>query len=206
MSVSTFVKHGEREVSIGDPSATALYLSQSFRNFEDALQIHPFVGDWPPPDRKPSEVTYDYLEFIMASIIFAYTSIESFANEEIPEDFNYETQTENGIYIPRQKDWIERNVSLDEKLTIILPEVKEKSSPKGLDVWEGYVQLRRLRHRIIHLKSRDRVSSHDDNLYPESIWSTLLKPKQPNFPLNAKNLILHYKDIENTHWLKYCPY
>jgi len=207
ISVSTFVKHGERRIHIGDPSAPALFLSQSHKAYEQALQIHPFLGDWSPAGARDSSVTvYDYLEHIMASVIFTYTAIEAFANEEIPEDFTYETQTSSGLFVVYQKESIERKVSLDGKLATVLPQVKGKPSPKGLRVWEGYVHLRRLRHRIVHLKSTDRARSKGRNLFPDSIWSELLHPQQPNYPLIAKNMILHFCEEENVHWLKYCPF
>jgi len=153
---------------------------------------------------------YDYLESICAAIIFAFTALEAFANEEIPEDFIYEVeeQTEAGVYLVRKfdKSQIERNFSLSEKLVNILPIVMNMPSPKGNKEWEGFVHLRRFRDRIIHLKSEDRYCSKHGNMYPESIWSDLLDPKQRNYPAIAKEIILCFKSEKSAHWLKYCPF
>lgn len=203
---STIVKHEELEITIGDPSAPVLFLNQSHTTFMKAMENHPFIGEWPPKTGNPSAVTYDYFEFIMASIVFSHTALEAFANEEIPEDFVYEMQTENGILIPQSKDWIERNISLDEKFATILPKITGKPSPKGLKIWENYVHLRRLRHRIIHMKSKDRAVSKNNNLYPDSIWSKLLDPNQSNYPAIAKEMILHFRGKDSYHWLKFCPF
>ena len=68
----------------------------------------------------------------MASIIFAYTAIEAFANEEIPEDYIYKAETRSSeILIAYQKDSIERRISLDEKLGSILPKTKNLPTPKN---------------------------------------------------------------------------
>ena len=188
ISVTIFVEHGNQRISIGDPSAPALFLSQSNKAYEEAINIHPFLGNEPSAERRTSSpVVYDYLELIMSSIIFAYTAIEAFANEEIPDDFSYKAErASSGLLVAYQKDSIERRVSLDEKLATILPQALGKPSPKGLRIWADYVNLRKLRDRIIHLKSRDRTPSKNDNLHPDSIWSQLLHPKQANYPLIAK--------------------
>lgn len=207
ITVVTYIKHGEKRIRIGDPSAPALFLSLSYKFHEQALKKHPFLVDCPISNKKdPIIVTYDYLELIMASIIFAYTAIEAFANEELPEDFKYEEKRKSGLFIVRTKEWIERNVSLDEKLATLIPKVTNKPLPKGSKIWGNYVHLRRLRHRIIHLKTRDSERSRGENLYSDSIWSKILEPQQLNYPLIAKNMILHFRDKDDAHWLKYCPF
>jgi len=86
-----------------------------------------------------------------------------------------------------------------------LPEVKDKMSPKGLDIWRDFVYLRRLRHRIIHLKLGERPCSRDNNPYPESIWSQLFHSNQQNLPLTAKNVMKYFKEGEYAYWLDNCP-
>lgn len=212
VTTDTYVKHGNRRARLGDPSAAALFLNSSHRAYQQAIAQHPFLAtDWPPKDgTDPSVRIYDYLEEVIASIVFAYTALESFANEMIPEEFIYEFQetTDSGLGVVHHydKEMIERNLSLTDKMTTVLPRVTKKQSPKGLKVWEDFVVLRRLRNRIVHLKSSDRSRSKAHDLYPDSIWSELLNPKQPNYPSTAKDMILYFKDFETTHWLKHCPF
>ena len=207
VSLTTFIKHGKQELRIGDPSATALFLSQSHKAYTRALEAHPFLSTVSTAQvSDPSGAVYDYLELAIASVVFAYTAIEAFVNEAIPDDFLYEASTENGLVVAHSKDWVERHLSLDEKLATVLPNAMSRPSPKGRSIWEKYVALRRLRDRIIHMKSRDRAHSKAGNLYPDSIWNRLLDPKQLNYPLVAKNIMLHFYSKANTHWLKYCPF
>ncbi len=208
VSVSTFIAHNDQKLVIGDPSAPALFLSQSHQAYINALHIHPFekgplIGD----ESTVSKIVYSYLEYISASIIFAYTALEVFANEEIPEKFMFETKkTMTKLSIAHSKKSIERYISLDDKLGSVLPKAIGVSSPRGLAIWSKFVDLRRLRDRIIHLKSEDRQVSKVNNLYPKTIWSELMAPDQPYFPLIAKNMMLHFRDKDQTHWLKYCPF
>lgn len=208
VSVSTSVRHGKRTIGIGDPSAPALFLNQSYKAYELSQKNHPLLIE--NPDALGDDLSafvYDYLEQIMASIIFAYTAIEAFANEEIPEDYIYEAERRSSeILIAYKKDSIERQISLDEKIGSILPKTKNLPTPKGLKIWADYVELKRLRDRIVHLKSKDRLRSKANDLYPDSIWSQLLNPKQLHYPLAAKKMMLHFVKKDNYHWLNYCPF
>lgn len=210
VTLATFAKYNEREIGFGDPSATALFLSQSYKSFEVAKEINPFQEGQLPTGKNISTKVYDYLEAICGSIIFAYTALEAFANEKIPDGFVYEVEetTDSGIIVVRQfdKEQIERKFSLSDKLASILPSVKKISSPKGTTDWEGFVHLRRLRDRIVHMKSKDREHSKHTNMYPESIWNDLLNPDQRHYPFIAKSMILHFDAEDSVHWLKYCPF
>jgi hypothetical protein len=206
VSRTTFVRHGDKQIQIGDPSAPALFLNSAWTAYLRSLAGNPFRPDAKPEKGKdPSRQTYDYLEDIMAAIVFSHTAIEAFANEEIPEDYEYPAQRRSGLLVVLRKASIEREVDLSEKLSTILPAVKKVPSPKGTKTWEDFVRLKRMRDRLVHMKSADRAASKDQNLFPDSIWSQLLAPVQPNYPLIAKQVIAIFKDPEETHWLKYCP-
>jgi hypothetical protein len=206
VSKTMFVQDQGREIALGVPSAPALFLDISWKAYNHAMLIHPFrEGNTGEHGRDPSIGTYDYLEQIMAAIVFAYTAIEGYANEEIPESYEHTYERKSGLLVVQQKRTIERRVELSEKLTRILPAVKKVPSPKGTVIWDRCVILQRLRDRIVHLKSADRAHSHGSDLYPDSLWKDLLAPTQPHYPLIARNMIGHFQDISRTHWLKYCP-
>jgi len=206
VSLTTFVKHAGRELPIGDPSAPALFLDAAWDSYQRSVRLHPFrTGAKTAKGVDPSRLVYDYLEAIMSAILFAFTAIEAFANEEIPDNYQYPSKRRSGIFVVFKKPSIERHVDLDEKLGTILPAVKNLPSPKGTKAWHEYVELKRIRNRLVHMKSSDRTTSKHGNLYPDSIWSRLLDPKQPNYPLIAKTVIAIFADVQETHWLTYCP-
>lgn len=54
ITVVTYIKHGEKRISIGDPSAPALFLSLFYKFHEQALKKHPFLVDCPISNKKRS--------------------------------------------------------------------------------------------------------------------------------------------------------
>lgn len=208
IATTSGIRHGDREIRIGDPSAPALFLNQAHKSHQEAMKIHPFILEkWPPDiDEEPTVMAYDYLEYTMSSVIYSHTAIESFANETIPEKIQYKEERNSGLAVVRDKEWVERNKSLTDKLGDILPRELEIESPRGLQVWEGYVELRRFRDRIIHMKSSDRETAKNEILFPESIWSDLTNPEIPDFPLIAKSIISYFLRNNEPHWITNCPF
>jgi len=115
----------------------------------------------------------------------AFTALEVFVNESIPEDYEYHThkKSKTKLETMNKKD-IERRLSLDEKLSNVLPGVKDIETPKGKKCWQGYVELKRIRDRIIHMKKEDIRSSGPDI---PTLWHHLFKVKAPY--IEAKEII-----------------
>ena len=66
----------------------------------------------------------------MALLVFAYTALESFANDEIPDKFTYSVEETKSTEV-YNKSQIERFLSMQVKLGDILPGVCSVPSPKG---------------------------------------------------------------------------
>lgn len=118
----------------------------------------------------------NYLELMMQSIIFAFTALEAFVNEIIPDDYVYEKQGQKckEIY---NKNEIERWLSIDEKIGQILPIAINVESPKGKhNSWNDLLKLKKIRDRLVHMKSADRLSSGPEK---STIWSELIKAEPP---------------------------
>lgn len=171
----------KKVVCIALPNATALFLNASRRSWEEAQDIRKSSK----VDRSiRSEVTFstraesfDYLERVMESVVMAHTALEAFVNEKIPDDFIYHTHRKSDVILERMKKRdIERYLSLGEKLSDVLPDCLAVDSPRGSRCWEGFVKLKRIRDRIIHMKKEDRRSSG-----PEipTLWHALFKVEAP---------------------------
>lgn len=118
----------------------------------------------------------NYLELMMQSIVFAFTALEAFVNENIPSGYEYEKKTSKKIQI-YTKEKIERWLSIDEKLGKILPSILNLQTPKGKhSSWQGFINLKNVRDRLVHMKSEDRKSSGPE---VKTIWTDLIKYEPP---------------------------
>lgn len=182
----------KKVVSIALPNAAALCLSSSRRAWLEAQKIR---KDSNIDSSIKKEVTFntrsdsfDYIERVMESVIMAFTALEAFVNENIPDDFEYHVhkKSETILEVMYKKD-IERRLSLDEKLSQVLPLSLDVVSPKGKKCWQGYRELKTTRDRIIHMKKEDRRSSGPDI---PTLWHKLLKLNAPY--IQAKDVIDYF--------------
>jgi len=132
---------------------------------------------------------FDFYENLFGSIVFAFTAIESFANEYIPDDFNYERNTKDDLIENMNKREIERKVPLSEKISNILPYIFNIKFTKQKKIWHEYKKLEEIRDRIIHMKSQDRKSSSRDK---KTIWNSLMTDPIFNAPKISEDLIFYF--------------
>lgn len=205
----SIVKYGSNKISFGLPNTTAMFLNKSYKFWKEADSILKNIQFINSRHIKNETDVFNFFENIMASIVFAYTSLESFANEKILEDHIYtQERADKRCAETYSKEQIERFLSLDIKLDKILPEILGISSPKKKRLWNKYIELKNLRDRIIHMKSIDRKSSDPKKEIPDSIWRYLLKKDIPNMSASAKEIISYYfsKEKEAPRWFKKCPF
>jgi hypothetical protein len=170
----------KKHLSIDLPNATALCLSISLRSWNEASTIRKDskidVSIKKEVDFDSMTHAFDYIERVFESVILAFTSLEAFVNENIPDDFKYEETRKEEVNL-LDKSEIERRLSLDEKLSSVLPMAFGINSPKGKKCWQGYKDLKKIRDRIIHMKKLDRRSSG-----PEipTLWHDIFKIRAPH--------------------------
>ncbi len=170
------------------PNATALFFNLSNRHYKSARVTSQRFSSSPDLQSLTDEDIFSYLEDVMASVVFAYTALEAFANEEIPDDFVH-TITKSKCSEVFNKSQIERSLSLQIKLGDILPAITGITSPKGTKVWQDFVALEELRNSIIHMKTMDRQHVGYSN---QSIWSKLVSEPVPFVLPSAKAMVDHF--------------
>jgi len=193
-----------REAYIHLPSAGALCLEISQHAFERAVAKR-LQEILPIGFNKAGEATlFQFLEEMMVSVVFAFTALEAFANEEIPDSYMH-TGKSRGLFVARGKATIEREVSLDIKLGEIIPEALKIPTPKGKSVWEDYKLLKSLRDRLVHIKSPDQRALADD---PESVWALLCKYDGESFARRAKSIMNYYYIAKGAvpRWFRKIPF
>jgi hypothetical protein len=199
--------HKKTVVGFGLPSGPALFLHLAHQAFEELQKIDPSAlfdshqqGLW-PDDQKP---LFDFFEDSIAHIVFAFTAIEAFANEALPDGVTHLRIGKDKKTETLKKADIERRLSLDEKLVNVLPTALSVASPKKLSVWQHYVDLRKTRDRLIHLKSIDRTASGPEE---QTIWGKLLRAHDRPWCDYAHELIGHFAPaVDGRRWYGLYPY
>jgi hypothetical protein len=197
------------------PNMTALLLDQAYVSWAaskillEEEQFQPSTSQFAATGTLlPKDIAafYSLVEQRMVAIVFAYTALESFANESIPDDYICEQKRDDKrcteVYDKDQAEFL----SLDTKLALVLPPIYGVVSPRGTNkTWDGYLKIKRIRDRIIHVKSKDKQSSGPDD---STIWNELLKTPQPNIALAARDIIGYYlKTVkEKPRWFTMFPH
>jgi len=197
-----------KTISIPLPNATALLLNSAAHAFESASKIRLGSGFDKSLHKEVSfstdEEAFNYLERMIESIILAFTALEAFINESIPENFTYaKFNKRKKLEETLLKEDIERNINIDEKLSSVLPECLICASPKGKRQWEEYQKLKVTRDRIVHMKTKDRSVRVDD---VDPLWRSLFITPAPH--ITVKTMIDHFaKHMENKPlWYDKFPY
>lgn len=215
----TGVKFDDRTLIFSVPNMTALFIDFSYTLWEEsqiAFQEENFLNTTSkkiPSNTifpKNDDTIFNLLQKRMGAIIFAYSALESFANENIPNEYIFKTiRNDKKCEESYDKEQIERSLSLEIKLGDILPSVMSVANPKGKPVWNKLKSLKNLRDKIIHMKSKDRKSSLPNSSEENNtIWEELIDKKQPNHALEAKDIIGYFLSsrIERPRWFENFPF
>ena len=203
---AAIIHHGEERIGITTPNATALFLNLSQACHLQAEQlISKCISNKNEFGHLLEEIdVFAFYEQMMASIVFAHTSLESFVNEEIPDDYIHKV-TDSRCTQHYNKEQIERYLNLDTKLGDILPDVLQVKSLKGGKLWSDFNKLKDIRDRVIHMKTKDREFQGEDK---NSIWNVILCKPLPKTYETAKSLIEYFLSTKNKkpRWFEKCPF
>lgn len=151
LMISTHVRYQKRILSFGLPSVPALFLDFSYNLWKEAQEMfdggifrESKIGDqdhlWPSNQGQ----LFDILEKKMGAIVFAFSALEAFANEYIPEDYIFEKNRDDGRCLEGyNKDQIERFLSLDIKMNEVLPMILNAKALKKIKDLEQVCYMER---------------------------------------------------------------
>ena len=188
----------KKRLTIPIPNASAVMLNAAAQAYKNAHRLR-LLSEIDKTLK--SEVCFhsdedalDYVERMIEAIVLAFSAIEAFANESVPTDYVYErfNKTKSALETVGKEN-IERFLSLDEKLTIVLPEILGCQTPKSSRCWQNYKLLKNTRDRIIHMKTEDRKSSGPEL---ETIWKAIIMMPAPH--LSAIKIIDHFINVMGT--------
>jgi hypothetical protein len=118
-------------------------------------------GDWEPRDHAAA---IDCISEMAAAVLFSFAALEAFANhtiDQLDEDAVVNVER-RGSEVDIRRDDLVRTLSITEKLDRAVPALTGRASAKGSAEWRGFVELRRLRDGIVHIKDRAYSSDPKD--------------------------------------------
>lgn len=118
--------------------------------------------------RERSKLVCDYLEKIQTSIIFSVTAIETFANMSIPDDYIYKVESNKKTEL-YNKQQIERNITLKDKISKILVDIYDANPLSEQSFWNDLIELIKIRDNIVHQKNID-DTFYNEILYEKRIF------------------------------------
>lgn len=198
----------KQKLTIPLPDVVALYISKSKKAWDEyyALKSESKVGKTKMSDIVflSDDRAFDATESIAASTILAYSAIESFCNDSIPEDHEYWHQKKSELILEKSsKEDIERYFSTTNKLNEVLPSIYSVGSPKGKSpIWDSYLTLKKCRDGLVHAKTREVRPRFDAK---RNIWAELYKLRAPY--LLARNVFDWYlsKSENKPYWYENYP-
>lgn len=205
MSLAKTEKLTDQFVSFGVPSSAALFLNIAHRAYAEIRELKPqeLFYKW-QNTRVPvnNSELFDYFEKFASHVVFSLTALEAFANEMIPDAYEYQAK-KKGAAVVLKKPEIERTLTLEEKLNLVLPKALGVPTPSGKRVWEQFKKLKGMRDRIIHLKAIDRSASGPEVL---SLWGIMLRAHGEPFCDYAHAMMGHFFPSGPRRWHREYPY
>ena len=150
---------------------SSTFLKKGKKFFDETIipRLSYYSGSYPTPEKQKEY--FNYFETIIISLIFSYTSIESFVNICIPFNYRYNKRKE-GEVITYDKTDIERNFNLREKLKTILRDILMTPDPSKEKWWSNFVKLENIRNEIIHTKQSKSEETYS-KLLSQSIFEII---------------------------------
>ena len=208
ISHATTQMYSGTHASFGLPSTTALFLNLSHKAWfqgKEMLDADLFINTDQGLQSEDHAPLFNLFELRISNIVFAFSALEAFANQSVPENYQFNRLRSDGrceeVY---NRNQIERYLNLDTKLDKVLPTIFSVASPKGGPLWNRYTDLKALRDRIIHIKSQDTKSGGPEL---DTLWGKLLNTRTHNFAVDAHMMIGYYlQDKHKPRWFRLFPY
>ncbi|MBL7910693.1 MAG: hypothetical protein JNJ41_06550 [Bacteroidia bacterium] len=159
------IKVDGKLLMIPEPDPTLIYFSSAQNNYrlskQYRVELLPKIDVQSDISEEIIHDFYNYFSSTCGSVIFLFTSLESFMNSLIKDDYFYRKEQNNRTEIYNKKQ-IEQHISFDEKIKKVIPQLT------GIDflgshpiVKQNIDNLKEFRDSIIHTKSNKDEFTYD---------------------------------------------
>ncbi len=203
-------QHGPVMIPVVSPYSLALSIAIRASHAAQAIwrrvkfEHLPSTGKFKFIQQGNSPSLFDYFEQSMISATFSFQALEAFANQVMEDRLGGgQTYTVTRKKGPQTLDSasLQRELSTEEKLATVLPDLFKVISPKGKKIWQRFVGLKRVRDATVHLKTADHyvVGSVDK----QTLFYQLLNHNAREFPRVSIDLMTYYNAGQQPTWLAY---
>lgn len=181
-------------LSMSVPRASALLLRPALAHLQRAVRLRRQLpnqvvrGKWVQPGHEfgfsNETLVFDFFEEAMAGVVLAHTAVDNFANECLPQDFEY--LDEKGIR--HSRELVERTFGLEKRLSRVVSQATGRPNLQADNhrLWERVMELKSLRDDIGHAKLERTYSGPDpSSRVEETIYGRLL----------ATDLLEHHRTV-----------
>jgi len=156
---------------IPEPDPVLIYFNNAYSNYKNLANVRDNV--YSKLDNKLSELMinelYEYFGLTNGFIIFLFTTIEAFINRQIPEAYTYVIKRSNRTEI-YDKEQIQRQISFDDKLKIVLKEITSKNFIKDYPLkYQHIVNLKEFRDSLVHVKADNKSTTPFEHIYKKAL-------------------------------------
>lgn len=141
----------------------------------------------PMVDRSVTNIDpwYQFFEEAMAGVLLIHAALDNYANEALPDDFEY---TEKNQTLSRRQ--IQDGMGIEKRLSRVLSQALNKPNlmTAKTDLWECLTELKALRDDIQHMSFEDAYSQDGEG----TVWSRLLSADLSAFVACAEEAMQHY--------------
>lgn len=191
------------EVSFPTPSAAALHLSAAWKAakrahaLKEGLMIHLFNANGKPTVQASEEripELFDYFEEMMCVAMNSFGAIEAFCNQTVVEKGGSAVTLlrQKKVRMSKTPEEVEREVSTDEKLGRIVPDLLGIRTPRGIATWDLYLGVKQIRDAVTHFKRRDQMRHADQSNEPTALLA-LYRIDCFRLPEDAMKVIRHFQ-------------
>lgn len=172
-------------------ASTAMWSKVSFEGRKGRVSIA----------RSSIPALFAYFEQAMAAAVFSFQVIEVYSNQTIARLAKFPmTVSRRKVEVTLSPAELERQLSTDEKMTVVLPHLVSAKSLKKTPVWASYRELKEIRDSTVHLKSIDQYVRNQ--IDKSSLYHRLLNQSPTTFPRTAISVIKHFSSPVPDRWVE----
>lgn len=150
-----------------------------------------------PPDR-----VFDYFEHCFVGLVFSIQALEAYCNYKIAYNLKQDFTTKRrGMRVDLTSIETQNQISIDDKLGIVLPKLLNVPSPKGGSIWSNYINIKKLRNAMVHITSPHQWTSSQE-AFQNSPYAWCLSQHPSSILSPALEMIRYFAVDHELGWLE----